>query len=77
MSSPDNLTDRITHLRDRKGKANFSRTDHSGKTSRFKKLPKSSRERRFATDFFMIFAYSLLGVAILSQLFLIIWMDIV
>lgn len=38
---------------------------------------KTRRERRFAADYFMLVAYSLLGAAILSQIFLIVWMDII
>ena len=70
MSDITNLTDRITHLRDRKNKAGASQAP----------LPRqknAKRERRFATDFFMLVAYSLLGAAILCQFFLIVWLDII
>ena len=77
MSSPTNLTGSITRLRNRKDKVNITHVDTFGNASRFKKSLKTSRERRFATDFFMLFAYSLLGIAILAQLFLIVWLDIV
>lgn len=77
MSSPTNLTDSITRLHNRKDKVNGTHSDIPGKKPRFKQLLKSPHERRFATDFFMIFTYSLLGVAILAQFFLIVWLDIV
>ena len=77
MSSPTNLTDRITYLRDRKGGSKIVRGNHSEKTSPLKKKPKNRRERRFAADFFMIIAYSLLSFAMLAQIFLIIWLDII
>ena len=70
MSSPTNLTDRITHLRDRKNKAGISQAPLRGNR-------KVTRERRFATDFFMLVAYCLLGAAIFCQFFLIIWLDII
>ena len=76
MSSPTNLTDRITHLRDRKSKAIVDPNTYSGKAPKAVKT-RTQRERRFATDYFMLVAYSLLGAAILSQIFLIVWLDVV
>ena len=76
MSDIDNLTGRIDHLRDRKNKPKVDQKNHFGKASRPSKL-KITSERRFATDYFMLVAYSLLGAAILSQFFLIIWLDII
>ena len=76
MSSPTNLTDNITRLHKREERVNIAHIDTSSKTSRPKKYQTMSRERRFATDFFMFFAYSLLGVALLAQIFLIVWLDI-
>ena len=76
MSSPTNLTDRITHLRDHKNKATAKENNHSGKMSKSVNT-KTRRERRFATDYFMLVAYSLLGAAILSQVFLIVWLDVI
>jgi len=73
MSDVTNLTNRITHLRDRKNKAGIG-PEGTRKTPL--KGKKTTRERRFATDFFMLIAYSLLGAAILSQCFLIVWLDI-
>jgi hypothetical protein len=77
MSSQTNLVDSITHLRNRKKSIHTDGKGLFGKTPRFKKLSRSSHERRFATDFFMLFAYSLLGVTILAQFFLIFWLDII
>lgn len=76
MSNIDNLTNRITHLRDRKDKIVRYPKNHSGKTPQSGK-PGNRRERRFATDYFMLVAYSLLGFALLSQFFLIFWLDII
>ena len=76
MSSPTNLTDSIARLRDRKGGSDIvsgQRPAGQLPTTR----GKSSRERRFATDYFMLFAYALLGIATFCQLILIVWLDIV
>jgi hypothetical protein len=76
MSSPTNLTDSIARLRDRKGGSDIvsgQRPAGGPPTSR----SKSNRERRFATDIFMIFAYTLLGIATICQLVLIVWLDII
>ena len=76
MSNIDNLTSRITRLQDRKEKTSRPRTNRSGKIPQPGKSGKR-RERRFAKDFFMIVAYSLLVFALLSQFFLIFWLDII
>ncbi|MBL6919966.1 MAG: hypothetical protein ISR41_05635, partial [Puniceicoccaceae bacterium] len=34
-------------------------------------------ERRFANDYFIIFVYALLGVAVLTQFALLVWLDVV
>lgn len=70
MGGPNNLTDSIIHLRNRKGKITATQKNTSDKASQ------PNRERRFATDFFMLFTYSLLGAVIIAQFFLIIWLDI-
>ena len=72
MSSPTNLTDSLTRLRERKKTpvaTNSKRTPTPNKLQ--------ARERRFATDLFMIFAYTLLGVATLCQLIFIVWLDVI
>jgi hypothetical protein len=76
MSSPTNLTDSLSRLRDRKGGSDIvsgQRPTGAPPSSR----AKSSRERRFATDYFMLFAYTLLGIATVCQLVLIVWLDII
>ncbi|WP_269524090.1 hypothetical protein [Coraliomargarita parva] len=73
-----NLTDRIAQLRDQKsrsavlgGPEKKSPPPPPAETSR--KLP----ERRMASDSFMLFSYTLLGVAITCQFLLIVWLDLV
>jgi hypothetical protein len=76
MSSPTNLTDSIARLRDRKGRSDIvsgQRKARNPPTTR----NRPSRERRFATDSFMLFAYALLGIATVCQLILIVWLDII
>jgi hypothetical protein len=76
MSSPTNLTDSIARLRDRKGGSKIV----SGQRPAVKPPAprnKFSSERRFATDMFMLFAYTLLGIATICQLILIVWLDII
>lgn len=71
MSSPTNLTDQIAQLRSKK-----QGTELFGGAPR-KSALKACSERRFATDLFMLFAYSLLGIALCTQLFLIVWLDLI
>ncbi len=76
MTGPTNLTDRISHLRDRKGGSEI--VNGNRPTGEPPSSPrKTSRERKFATDYFMLFAYALLGIAIVCQLVLIVWLDII
>ena len=75
MSSPTNLTDSLTRLRERKDNPNTIKRKPTGRPA--SPRGKSTRERRFATDFFMVFAYTLLGVAMICQLILIVWLDII
>lgn len=82
MLAPDmpeltNLTDRISHLRDRKG---GSPVMQGGGTPREPEKPERKRrrpERKFATDYFMLFVYALLAVALVAQLALIVWLDVI
>ncbi|MDG1242344.1 MAG: hypothetical protein P8R37_04180 [Opitutae bacterium] len=75
MTSPANLTDSIARLRDRKGGSNIV----SGQRPAVTPVPRNklSSERRFAADYFMLFAYALLGIATICQLILIVWLDII
>ena len=76
MSSPTNLTDRIAQLRSKKqGSELFSSTPPEDQTP--KPVRRHHSERHFAPDLFMLFAYSLLSFALLAQLFLIVWLDII
>ena len=77
MSELTNLTDRISHLRDREGgslvvQGGVRESNQPIKLSR-RKLP----ERHFANDYFMIFVYALLGVAMVTQFALLVWLDVV
>jgi hypothetical protein len=80
MAELTNLTDRLAHLRDRKSAAPMLSGD-APDSQIPKKTPKKSRKklvgRRFANDYFMVFVYVLLGVAVLTQFVLIAWLDVV
>lgn len=76
MSELTNLTDRISHLRDRKAGSPIIQGDPNRERPQEQKKS-APRERRFATDYFMLFVYALLAVAVLSQLVLIAWLDAV
>jgi len=76
MAELTNLTDRLSHLRDRKGGSPVMQRGQTPETPKAKgkrKLP----ERKFATDYFMLFVYALLAVAMLTQLVLIGWLDFI
>lgn len=72
MSSPTNLTDGLARLRERKNKPVATNNKRPAGPHK-----RQTSERRFATDLFMIFAYTLLGVATLCQLIFIVWLDII
>lgn len=76
MSELTNLTDRIAHLRDRKGSSTVTDSTHHRMPAPSNQ-PAAIRERRFATDTFMLFAYGLLVIALGAQLVLIVWLDII
>ena len=76
MSSPTNLTGRLAQLRERED--SFLKQQPGGQNP----APKSTvlskrRERKFATDSFMLFAYSLFAAALIIQVVLIVWLDLV
>ena len=77
MAELTNLTNRISHLRDREGSSpvvqgGVREINHPSTPSRAK-----PPERHFANDYFMFFVYALLGVAMVTQLALIVWLDLV
>ena len=74
MSSPTNLTDSLTRLRERKHRAS---KQSSAKAPKKPKRILKVRGRSFAKDYFVIFAYALLAIAILTQLVLIVSLDII
>lgn len=74
MAELTNLTDRITHLRDRKASAPVT-PPPPGESPR--KQKKATPERRLATDYFMLFAYGLLAVALIAQGLLLVWLDVI
>lgn len=76
MSSPTNLTDRIAQLRSKKQGSELFNSQPTVIQAP-KPVRQRTSERRFATDLFMLFAYSLLGFALIAQIFLIMWLDII
>ncbi|MFP4069582.1 MAG: hypothetical protein ACOCVJ_03990 [Verrucomicrobiota bacterium] len=84
MAQLTNLTDRISQLRDRKqssavlgGQRKSSPPPEPPRAKR--RTPKESngpRERKLAPDTFMVFAYTLLGIAMCCQLILLAWLDL-
>lgn len=69
-----NLTERISHLRDREGGSAIL----NGTNGDFpkKKTPSSSPERRFARDYLMVFVLVLFCITVLVELVLILWIDL-
>lgn len=76
MAELTNLTDRISHLRDRKGSSPVVQGGKHQPSLPIKPSRRKLPERRFATDYFMVFVYALLGIAVLTQFALIAWLDI-
>lgn len=75
MSQTTNLTERIAHLRERKKDSNIIQGGQPPSPKRAS--GKTSGERKFATDSFMMLVYGLLGVALIAQMILIVWLDLV
>jgi len=78
MSSPTNLTERIAFLRGRQAQATQSaEAKPPGKPKR-KPTPKAKppKERRLASDFFLLFTYALLFFALISQLIIVASLDL-
>lgn len=79
MAEMTNLTDRLAHLRERKSGSPIIQGDPDRETKPEKKRSAQAsgmRERRFSTEYFVIFVYALLTVAVLTQFLLIGWLDI-
>ncbi len=76
MAELTNLTDRIAHLRDHKGSPPVANAP-SGKPPRTKGTTTPGKERKFATDYFMLFVYGLLALALCAQMLLIVSLDLV
>ena len=77
MPAPTNLTDRISHLRDRRDVSPVMRGGQPPEAPQ-KPVPKRKNpERKSATDYFMLFVYGLLAMALVAQLGLIVWLDVV
>ena len=77
MAELTNLTDRISHLRDREGGSPVVQGGVRGPNQPFKPSRRKLKERRFVNDYFMIFVYALLGVAMVTQFALLVWLDVV
>jgi hypothetical protein len=75
MSELTNLTDRISHLRDRKQGSRILSNQPPPKTPK-KSSTKRKTERTLATDYFMFFVYALLSISILIQIGIIVSLDI-
>jgi nitrate reductase NapE component len=80
MGELTNLTDRLTHLRERKmgSPAIQGDPDREQKSREQPAVARVNavRERRFATEYFVIFVYALLSVAVFTQFLLIASLDI-
>jgi hypothetical protein len=75
MPTPTNLTDRISHLRDRKSSSPIVTGPSAGPRTLGAAL--SSYERKPANDFFMLVVYKLLGIAVISQFVLIALLEVI
>jgi hypothetical protein len=77
MAELTNLTDRISHLRDREGSSPIVQGGVREPNSLIVSSRAKLSERRFANDYFIIFVYALLGVAVLTQFALLVCLDVV
>lgn len=76
MPSPTNLTERLAQLRERKGGSPILQTRQPAPEPAGTPAKRSARERKPAADYFLIFSYGLLAVALAVQLALLLWLDI-
>ena len=77
MAELTNLTDRISHLRDREGSSPVVQGGIREPNQPIAPSRAKLSERRFANDYFIIFVYALLGVTALTQFALLVLLDIV
>ena len=77
MAELTNLTDRISHLRDREGSSLVMKGGIRESNQLIRPSRRKLSERHFTNDYFMIFVYALLGVAMITQFALIVWLDLV
>lgn len=77
MAELTNLTDRISHLRDRVGSSPVVQGGVREPNQPITPSRAKLSERRFANDYFIIFVYALLGVAVLTQFALLVLLDVV
>jgi hypothetical protein len=77
MPEPTNLTERLSHLRDRKGRSPLVKGSGAPEPSQRTEDRKKQPERRLASDYFMLFVYALLAVALIAQMALIAWLDVI
>ena len=76
MAELTNLTDRISHLRDREGSSPVVQGGFREPNQPVTRSRAKLSERRFAHDYFIIFVYVLLGIAMVTQFALLVWLDI-
>jgi hypothetical protein len=77
MAELTNLTDRISHLRDREGSSPVVQGGVREPNPPITPSRAKLSERHFANDYFIIFVYALLGVAVLTQFALLVCLDVV
>ena len=77
MAELTNLTDRISHLRDREGRSPVVQGGVLEPNQPITPSRAKPPERHRANDYFMIFVYALLGVAMVTQFALLVWLDLV
>jgi hypothetical protein len=75
VASPKNLTAQITRLRERKGGFLPEVGEPESQSPALPASPKL-KSRAIASDSFMIFSYALFAAAMLTQLVLVLWLDL-
>ena len=76
MAERGNLTDQIPHPRN--GEGSLPTLQASGPSIPPRKVGRRGPpERPFATDYFMLFVYALLAAALIAQIGLILWLDLI